>query len=53
MVSETKEKFKTFLTEFTIEELDEMNDEFDPMQPLYMQKLEEVALCCVISYFVD
>ena len=45
VVSETKEKFKTFLLEFTIDELDEMNDGFDPLQPLYMQKLEEVNLC--------
>ena len=44
VVSETKEKFKSFLTEFTIDELDEMNDDFDPTQPLYMQKIEEVAI---------
>jgi len=44
VVSETKEKFKTFLLEFTIDELDEMNDGFDPLQPLYMQKLEEISV---------
>ena len=44
VVSETKEKFKSFLTEFTIDELDEMNEEFDRTQPLYMQKIEEVDI---------
>ena len=42
VVSDTKEKFKGFITEFMIDELDEMSDEFDPVRPLYMQKLEEV-----------
>ncbi len=43
VVSETKEKFKNFLMEFTITEMDEMGDDFDPMRPLYLQKLEEVS----------
>lgn len=42
VVRDTKERFTGFILEFTIDELDEMSDEFDPMRPLYMQKLEEV-----------
>lgn len=44
VVSETKEKFKKFIMEFRMDELDDMNDEFDPTQPIYTQKLEEVFL---------
>eukprot|EP00794_Sanderia_malayensis_P018855 gene18856-20755_t len=44
VVGETKEKFRKFLMEFMIDEMDEMGDEFDATTPLYLQKLEEISV---------
>ncbi|XP_065064250.1 DNA replication licensing factor mcm4-A-like [Rhopilema esculentum] len=44
VVSDTKEKFKKFMQEFLVDELDDANDDFDLTQPLYMQKLEEISI---------
>ncbi|XP_067052845.1 DNA replication licensing factor mcm4-A-like [Acropora muricata] len=44
VVSETKDKFRKFITEFVDEELgaEEMGDGFDPLLPVYMQRLDEI-----------
>lgn len=44
VVSETKDKFRKFITEFVDEELgaEEMGDGFDPLLPVYMQQLDEI-----------
>lgn len=48
VVSETKDKFRKFITEFVDEELgaEEMGDGFDPLLPVYMQRLDEVKESC-------
>ena len=43
MVSETKERFRKFLEEYKLPEDEETGDGFDPSEPLYMQKLQEVS----------
>lgn len=46
VVSETKDKFRKFITEFVDEDLDpeEMGEGFDPLLPVYMQRLDEVNI---------
>ena len=45
-MSETKDKFKKFITEFVDEDAEDMGDGFDPLLPIYMQRLDEVNSCC-------
>ena len=43
VVSETKEKFRKFICEFVDEEAEDMGEGFDPLLPVYMQRLDEVS----------
>ena len=42
VVSEAKDKFKKFINDFIDEDADELADGFDPLLPLYIQRLDEV-----------
>lgn len=43
VVSETKEKFRKFISEFVDEEAEDMGEGFDPLLPVYMQRLDEAS----------
>ena len=43
VVSETKEKFRKFICEFVDEEAEDMGEGFDPLLPVYMQRLDEAS----------
>ena len=45
VVSETKDKFKKFINEFVDEDAEDMGEGFDPLEPLYTQRLDEVSEC--------
>jgi len=38
----TKEKFRKFVSEFVDEDAEDMGEGFDPLLPVYMQRLDEV-----------
>ena len=42
VVSETKAKFKKFVMEYVDDSGEEMGEDFDPLLPVYMQRLDEV-----------
>ena len=39
----TKEKFRKFICEFVDEEAEDMGEGFDPLLPVYMQRLDEAS----------
>nr|QIC49964.1 DNA replication licensing factor MCM4 [Actinia equina] len=60
VVSETKRKFTKFLNEFVDENAEDMGDGFDPILPLYLQRLDEIHVletpflnidCCQLKQF--
>lgn len=38
----TKEKFRKFVSEFVDEDAEDMGEGFDPLLPVYVQRLDEV-----------
>ena len=42
-MSEAKEKFRKFINEFVDEDAEDVGDGFDPLEPLYTQRLDEVG----------
>ena len=43
VVSETKEKFRKFISQFVDEEAEDMGEGFDPLLPVYIQRLDEAS----------
>ena len=43
VVSETKEKVRKFIVEFVDEDAEDIGEGFDPLLPVYMQRLDEVS----------
>lgn len=42
VVSDTKEKFRKFVCDFVDEDAEDMGEGFDPLLPVYMQRLDEI-----------
>ncbi|KAK3733997.1 hypothetical protein QZH41_009837, partial [Actinostola sp. cb2023] len=60
VVSETKAKFRKFITEYVDENAEDMGEDFDPLLPLYIQRLDEIHVletpflnidCCQLKDF--
>ena len=52
VVSEAKDKFRKFINEFVDEEAEELADGFDPLLPVYTQRLDEVLRCSLVWFVI-